>query len=302
MTFVGQVANSAGWASDGQEGRQSSEGNASADGSAVGAQFLARNRRAALLNRVVEAEIIPRLALARGNPTKKPKPVQAEAGTTQDDTSELVRRLMGKEDDSAWKLVELLEAQGTKPAALYLGIISEAARRLGELWEEDRCDFAQVTISLGRLQRLVRALSPSFQVAAVSQIGHADTVMLLPAPGDQHTFGLVILAEFFQREGWNLIGGPVSMGYDAAELVRGAWVDVAGFSVGSHSRLESLAACIRAVRKSSQNRYLGVMVGGPLFIQHPELVTRVGADTTAPDAASAVRQAKGLLELRAAAD
>ena len=44
------------------------------------------------------------------------------------------------------------------------------------------------------------------------------------------------------------------------------------------------------------------MVGGPLFLQRPELVTRVGADATAADAPAAVRQASGLLAMRAAAD
>ena len=82
--------------------------------------------------------------------------------TTEDDTAELVRLLMGSEDSSAWTFIELLEMRGATPASLYLGVITQAARRLGELWEDDRCDFTQVTISLGRLQQVVRALSPAF--------------------------------------------------------------------------------------------------------------------------------------------
>jgi hypothetical protein len=37
------------------------------------------------------------------------------------------------------------------------------------------------------------------------------------------------------------------------------------------------------------------MVGGPVFIEHPELVAQVGADATAADAWQAVVQAQGLL-------
>lgn len=264
--------------------------------------FTARSRRALLLNKVVETQILPRLAQARAQEAVKTINV-----TTRDDTTELVRLLLCSSDDGVWTFIELLELRGVAPAALYVGIVTDAARRLGELWEEDRCDFAQVTISLGRLQRVVRSLSCRFQTAAVTPHTHPDTILLLPAPLEQHTLGLVILSEFFQREGWHVIGGPVSGGSDsggcdAAAAVRSSWVDVAGFSLGSSSKLEGLANCIRSVRKASQNRYLFVMVGGPLFLLHPELVSRVGADTTAPDATSAVRQARGLLTIRAAAD
>jgi methanogenic corrinoid protein MtbC1 len=39
------------------------------------------------------------------------------------------------------------------------------------------------------------------------------------------------------------------------------------------------------------------MVGGPLFIEHPELVAGVGADATAADGLQAVAQAQSLLTL-----
>jgi methanogenic corrinoid protein MtbC1 len=158
-----------------------------------------------------------------------------------------------------------------------------------------------VTISLGRLQQVVRTLSPSFQAAAVAPSAIASTVLLLPAPGEQHTLGLLILAEFFQREGWQVTGGPSTSSQNAEALVRGAMVDIIGFSTGSSKSLVPLTACIRAVRKASRNRYLAVMVGGPLFLQRPELVVQVGADTTAADAPTAVRQARGLLAMQAAA-
>ena len=213
-----------------------------------------------------------------------------------------MRLLIGPDDGSAWAFIEQLEARGASTASLYLGIVTQAARRLGELWDDDRCDFGQVTIGLGRLQQVVRRLSPSFQMAAVGRSAHPDTVLLLPAPGEQHTLGLLVLREFFQREGWHVAGGAISTGYDAVALVRSALVDVVGFSIGSIKHLAALAACIRAVRCASRNRHLAVMVGGPLMLDRPDLLVRLGADTTAADAPSAVRQATGLLALRAAAE
>ncbi|MGD0107095.1 MAG: cobalamin B12-binding domain-containing protein, partial [Rhodopila sp.] len=202
---------------------------------------------------------------------------------------------------SAVAFIETLRLRGVPPASLYLGVVTQAAQRLGELWEQDRCDFAQVTISMGSLQQVVRALSPYFQLESLRR-PQSESALLVPAPGEQHTFGLVMLAEFFRREGWYVAGGPVTSAKDAASIVRDTWIDVAGFSIGSAGRVEGLAQCIRAVRRASQNPDLFVMIGGPLLLTQPDIVTRVGADTTATDAAAAVRQARGLLAMRAAAD
>jgi methanogenic corrinoid protein MtbC1 len=197
--------------------------------------------------------------------------------------------------------MQLLRQRGATASTLYLGIIPDAARMLGDLWDEDRCDFTQVTISMGRLQQIVRRLSPEFQIAAVSH-AQPETIMLLPAPGDSHTLGLVILSEFFHREGWHVAGGPATTPEGGATIVRDTWVDVAGFSIGAASRIDALRKIIRTLRRVSRNRDLSVMVGGPLLQHQPDLVTQVGADMGARDAQTAVRQASGLLALRSAAD
>jgi methanogenic corrinoid protein MtbC1 len=302
MTFLTQVANSTEWNRDTRDRRDvesADPAGGKADRSAETVGFIAPTRRSAVLSRFVEAEILPRLALSRATAATG----KSETGvTTERDTTELVRLLMDHDDDAAWGFTRRLEQLGVTPASLYLGVISDAARRLGWLWEEDRADFALVTIGLGRLQQIVRALSPGFQQSAIGHSAHADTILLLPAPGEQHTLGLVILSEFFHREGWHLLGGPMSKGQNPAAMVRDNWVDVAGFSLASVSHLHALAGCIRAVRKASRNAYIAVMVGGPLFLQRPELVKSVGADSTAADAPTAVRQARGFLALRSAAD
>ena len=300
MTFQEQVSESVSWQSAARFDRtgagEATYGN-SGNINGLTSGLITRNRRSALLSRLVEAEILPRLALARAASPSRSGEAEAAGVTTENDTLELVRLLMGNEDGGAWTFIELLEVRGATPASLYLGVVTQAARRLGELWEDDRCDFAQVTIGLGRLQQVVRALAPNFQLAAVGPAGHASSVLLLPAPGEQHTFGLIILAEFFQREGWHVIGGPISAGNEATATVRDQWVDIAGFSIGSLSRVDGLAARIQAVRTASRNRSIGVMVGGPLILQHPELVARLNADTTAADAPNAVAQAKALVAM-----
>ncbi len=58
---------------------------------------------------------------------------------------------------------------------------------LGYLWEEDHCSIIDVTLGVGRLQQVLRELSPEFQ----QYRGLPDMrrrALLLPVPGEQHTF------------------------------------------------------------------------------------------------------------------
>ena len=302
--FVEQVAESSGWPSDIH--RAGAQHEAVLENRAVNLttpmHCAPKHNRSVMVTRLVEAEILPRLAAARRNV----KPTVADEAkaidvTTEHDTDELVRLLLKHDACDSISFMEVLQARGATPASLYLGIITDAARHLGAMWDDDRCDFATVTISMGRLQQVVRAMSPTFQTAALSR-AHSESIFLLPAPGEQHSFGLVILSEFFLRAGWHVVGGPISVAGGAAEIVRATWVDVAGFSISGTGRIESLAACIRDVRRASVNTDIKVMVGGPLLLSRPGLAKELGADASAPDAPGAVREARGLLSMRPAAE
>lgn len=124
-------------------------------------------------------------------------------------------------------------------------------------------------------------------------------MLLAPAPGEQHTFGLSMVAEFFRRAGWDVWSGPVASRQELVGMVRAAWFAVVGLSVSSERKLDEVATAIRAIRRASRNRSIGVMVGGPMFLEHPDWVARVGADATAVDGRQAIRQAHDLLALLA---
>jgi MerR family transcriptional regulator, light-induced transcriptional regulator len=163
--------------------------------------------------------------------------------------------------------------------------LAPVARYLGELWEEDLCDFTQVTVGLGRLQQVLRELSPAFGQSNASASG--NRVLLLPGPSEQHTFGLVMVAEFFRRAGWDVAGGPWEAGADPVVMVRREWFDVVGFSLGNVDQLDDLAACIKSVRAAALNKSICVIVGGPLFLANPGYVAYVNADAASTDGAQA---------------
>ena len=255
----------------------------------------ANDMRMSQLARTIEDEIIPRLMLAhRAGPEPAFRPAGAAHPITQDDVKQFAKLVLSHEEDVAFASIEALRARDVSVERIYLDLLAPTARYLGELWNEDLCNFTDVTVGLGRLQRVLRELSPALG-RSVEHPSQGRRVLLLPSPGEQHTFGLVMVAEFFRRAGWDVTGGAWAAGADAAELVAGEWFDVIGFSLGAEVHLGALAESIAAVRHATCNHDLAILVGGPLFGLHPEFVGQVGANGMTIDGREAPALAERLI-------
>lgn len=265
----------------------------------VAAPVNGNRHRLAQLVRTIEAEVVPRLVLARRAALRSEADASgATVAPTAVDVAELAQRLIDDDGAGAHAVIEAVIARGATTESVYLDLLSGAARLLGRWWEEDRASFTDVTIGLCRLHALLHELSASF-MAEGGHVEHGRRALLVPVPGEQHTFGLLMVAEFFRRAGWVVSCAPSASTVELMRQVRSEWFAVAGFSASSQTKLDDLAHCIRSVRRASRNQALGVLVGGPIFIEHPELVARVGADATAVDGRQAALQAHNLLALLA---
>jgi MerR family transcriptional regulator, light-induced transcriptional regulator len=250
-------------------------------------------QRLALIVRTIEADILPRLVRAHRLPTPA-ESAPAPQPLGEADVLCFVQLVLA-DDDAAWQAaIDAHLRRGVHVEDIYLGLLGPAANELGRMWEEDTATFGEVTVGVGRLQRIMRSLSPAFGTE-VDHPPDGRRVLLIPAPGEQHTFGLAIVAEFFRRGGWEVVGDADVRAADPAALVRREWFDVIGISVGSEARLDWLKSGIAAVRHASRNRAIGVMVGGPTFSAHPGRAREVGADATSADGRQAPVVAEQLL-------
>lgn len=258
-----------------------------------------QSRREALV-RTIEGQIVPRLLMTRAPaPATVATARSTSAVASADSVEELTRLLLQHTSEVAGVYVDMIRREGVPLESILLDLLAPAARRLGALWESDDVDFFAVSLGLARLQTIVRELSTDAPDDDASR-GLGGTVLLVPELGEQHTFGLQLVGEFFRRARWDVWMEQPDSAEEYLQLVGDEHFSVVGLAVGSESRLEHVASRIASTRRASRNRAVYVMVGGPIFLQKPELARQVGADATAIDGPSAVQVAQKLVKSLAA--
>jgi MerR family transcriptional regulator, light-induced transcriptional regulator len=246
---------------------------------------------------LIELEIVPRLMLPQ-----RPLAICAiplpDLGLPpqQDRIEELSKLVLTSSEQVAFDYVEQIRRQGVPIERLYLGLITSVARHLGDLWLADVCSFTDVTLGLWRLQHIVRHLSPIFQQDTSSR-PQTHQALLVPLPGEQHTFGLYLVAEFFRRSGWGVWSMPLKTTDELTTIVRSEWFSLVGLSLSREDKLDKLAADIRIIRRASCNHGICVI---QVFIDHPEFVSQVGADLMASDGRQAPAKAQDFVTSMAA--
>lgn len=253
----------------------------------VAAERVDAKSRYLKLATTIETDVIPRLLSAH------PGVLAAEgfeAGLVED----FVRLLCEGSQAEVDRLVHALVARGVPLEAVFLHLLAPAARRLGQFWEADQCDFSTITICLGQLQRVLREWSPAFG-REVQHPPNGRRVLLAQHVQEQHSFGLSMVAEFFRRDGWEVLGGVGPAVPDAAGQVRRDWFDALGFSVGSETRIDWLKEQVDSVRAHSKNPSLVIIVGGPLFHSDPSRTAPDGVDAVCRDGQDAPDRVNRLL-------
>ncbi len=254
------------------------------------------------VGRAMELELIPRLLHhARTHSAPADGPAQHRPiHIGEAEVHRFVQASLASDEERCTGIVHALIDGGVTLERVCLELLAPAARTLGTMWDDDDADFLEVTLGLGRMQRVIRDLG-RWVSADTALSADAGAAFLCAMPDEQHSLGLAMVAEFFVADGWGVTVGPPLGGEDVLHEVGAHWYDLIGLSVGVHERIPRVTDLIRKIREASLNADLAIMVGGRAFLDDPALVQVVGADASAPDAAQGPLIGRTLVQGRRAA-
>ena len=232
-------------------------------------------------------EVVRRLAF------RVPRTVSHEDLPTPSEIDLLCSALLSQDETAADKIILSARRDGVSVETIYLGYVAGAARQLGIMWEEDRVSFVDVTLSSGRLYRIIRGLR---HVVGSHIVEGRD---LHPAffalvPGETHTLGIEMATDLFRREGWD-VDMAVGQTHDAI-LERSESRHYQAIVLVAHSdrMIEPLARLVLALRISQPLAH--VLVAGNILNHFPDIQKLVGADAVVKDIETAAETVRAVLD------
>ena len=154
---------------------------------------------------IIEAQIIPRLLKAeRAIGTKLTLVPASRAMPSKEEIHSFVNLCVSPDPHAAQIFVNRLLKEGLNTEHIFLELITPAARELGTQWDLDRMDFVDVTHGLVRLHAIAHEIGFAYRDGPVVQ-GDVKRVMIASAPGSKHLLGPTIVADFFRKEGWQVV-------------------------------------------------------------------------------------------------
>ncbi len=238
----------------------------------------------------IEGEILPRLMLTFLDEGESPG-----RSITDEDRSAFLDLVLNASADDMHGFMRGLVARGVPEEAVLADLLAHSARELGALWDEDLRDFSEVTLGLCRLHEVLRHASVRGDISFKRTASDAPSILLANGPDDQHVFGVLMVAEFFRRDGWNVWSEPATDKAHLCAILAREPVDVMGLSIGCSMPARDLAALVASLRKASKRPDLRVFLGGYAINQDRSLVEQSGADGWAEDAVSAPETCRALL-------
>ena len=239
------------------------------------------------LTEVIESQIIPRLVQAHRVSMADADSANLGPGITAKQLATFVALSKSSQAIETTQFIDELLHQGVTTDRIFLELIAPAARQLGQLWEQDLCDFTEVTCGLVRMHEITHRLGYEYQNGP--QLGgDVQRIMLASAPGSQHFLGMTIVSDFFRKAGWDVV---IEISLSEKELVHAVnneWFDVIGISCATEAQLKNLPSLIRALKAASGNPEPGVLLGGPIFTVQEHDARSLGADGICVDVKEAV--------------
>ncbi|WP_022823567.1 cobalamin B12-binding domain-containing protein [Hymenobacter norwichensis] len=200
----------------------------------------------------------------------------------------LMHLLAGRRTEALAGIRQALRA-GTNVRDIYLHIFMPVQREIGQLWHQGKVDVAQEHYCTAATELAIATLHAYLMAAP----RNGRRLVAATLSGDLHVMPLRIVSDFLESDGWDayFLGAstPAASVWQAVVAHR-AELLVVSASMSHHvGRVRELLAL-----RPDACADTCVLVGGAPFNADPQLWQAVGADAWAPDAMSAITEAKRL--------
>ena len=198
----------------------------------------------------------------------------------EEEINQLTNLLLDTEEGSFELAITVLKTHGASIDYIVLELIPAIARQLGKQWEDDSLSFADVSIGVSKLERVIYKLDYLFQ-ANQRDRQQNKAIFITGFPGSQHTLGNLIFGNFLTFSGWQ-VHRPNQANIDSIVYgVSSKILQAIAISVATNEQLEQLPNLIDLLRKKSQNPKIIVLIGGPLYNKAPGAFDPIQAEIKA---------------------
>ena len=214
-------------------------------------------------------EVLRRVALRNAAP---PKDFRTSNGF-YDQIDHLAFALIDDDRDADLAFIQAIQRTGATIEELYLVFLAEAARRLGEWWQQDSISLTDVTMGTARIFSILHTLDASRPRQSPMKERFA---LFASVPGETHTLGVRMATDIFRREGWSieLLSG---LSHDALVARAEAMEpEIIGLSAGGEVSFAPLARLVLALRISQPAAR--ILVSGHIVTEIPHRIADLSPD------------------------
>jgi 5-methyltetrahydrofolate--homocysteine methyltransferase len=195
------------------------------------------------------------------------------------------------------QLTEQGVADGMDPESMLYDALIPSLEEVGARFERGDFFVPEMLIAARAMQGALDILRPLLAETGAQTVG---TYVMGTVKGDVHDIGKNLVNIMLEGAGFTVHDLGVNVAPEVfIEAINEHKPDIVGFSAFLTTTMPMFKANINALEKAGIRDNVIVMVGGAPVTQ--EYADKVGADAYAPDASTAVRMAKDLIQKKRAA-
>lgn len=182
-------------------------------------------------------------------------------------------------------------AAGMPAETILNAALIAAMSEVGKRFEEGDFFVPEMLIAARAMQAGLRLLKPHL---AADGAPAAGKIVIGTVKGDLHDIGKNLVAMMLEGSGFEVLDLGVDVAPEAFVQAAREGAQVIGMSALLTTTMANMPATIEALKTAGLREQVKVMVGGAPVTE--AYANRIGADAYAPDASSAARVARSLME------